>query len=163
MRRLLVALALLLLLGVAAPSYASAQLGRSQVKGFLLSSPGVSPRVKATIRNGGFHAGIDRLLRADLTGDGRPETVVTIFSGGTAGDIAFYVLTGQGSGVHFIKAANQEYKVGVKVVGGKLQVTRPIYRASDPNCCPAHLEITTYRYDGVRLVSASKERIKTPG
>jgi hypothetical protein len=161
MRRLLVAV--LLVFGVAAPSYAGAQLGRAEIKGFLLSSPGVSPRVKATIRYGRFHAGIDRVLHADLTGDGHPETVVTIFSGGTAGDIAFYVLAGEGSGLHFIKAANQEYKVGVKVVGGKLQVTRPIYRASDPNCCPAHLEITTYRYDGVRLVSASKKRIKTPG
>ena len=161
MRRLLVVLVLVLC--VATPSYAAARLGRAEIKGFLLSSPGVSPRVKATIRTGGFHAGIDRLLHADLTGDGRPDTVVTIFSGGTAGDIAFYVLAGEGSGLHFIKASNQEYKVGVKVVGGTLQVTRPIYRATDPNCCPAHLEITTYRYDGVRLVSASKKRIKTPG
>ena len=160
MRRLLVAV--VLVLGVVAPSFAGAQLGRAEVKGFLLSSPGVSPRVKATIRNGSFHAGIDRLMHADLTGDGRAETVVTIFSGGTAGDIAFYVLAGEGSGLHFIKASNQEYKIGVKIVAGKLQVTRPIYRATDPNCCPAHLEITTYRYDGVRLVSASKKRIKTP-
>jgi hypothetical protein len=48
------------------------------------------------------------------------------------------------------------------VVGGKLQVTRPLYGPNDPNCCPAQLEITTYRYDGVRLVSVSKTRIKTP-
>ncbi len=73
------------------------------------------------------------------------------------------MLTGEGSGLHPIKSSNQEYKVGVRVVGGRLQVTRPLYRASDPNCCPAHLEITTYRYDGVRLVSASKRRIRTPG
>jgi hypothetical protein len=160
MRRLL--LALVLVLAVAAPALASPHLSRSQVRNYLLDSPGVSAQIKATIRQGGFHAGVDRLLYADLTGDGRPETVVTIFSGGTAGDIAFYVLTGEGSGLHSIKSSNREYKIGVKVVAGRLQVTRPLYGAQDPNCCPGHLEITTYRYDGVRLVSASRVREKTP-
>ena len=161
MRRLLLALALVLTF--AGPAGAGTHAGRAEIKSFLLSSAGVSPRVKATIRAGRFHAGIDRIVFNDLTGDGTADDIVTVFSGGTAGDIAFYVLTGEGSGLHFIKASNQEYKIGVKVVGGKLQVTRPLYGANDPNCCPAHLEITTYRYDGVRLVSASKKRIKTPG
>ena len=160
MRRLLIAGALLL--AFAAPSYADSHAGRAEIKQFLLSDSSVSPRVKATIREG-HDEGIDRILFRDLTGDGNSEDIVTIFSGGTAGDIAFYVLTGEGSGLHPIKASNQEYKIGVKVVAGKLQVTRPLYAKNDPNCCPAHLEITTYRYDGVRLVSASKKRIKTPG
>jgi hypothetical protein len=162
MRRLLLALALFPLVP-AAPALADHHADRAEIRSFLLSAPSVSPRVKATIRDGGSHAGIDRILFRDLTGDGTSEDIVTIFSGGTAGDIAFYVLTGEGSGLHPIKSSNQEYKVGVRVVGGKLQVTRPLYGASDPNCCPAHLEITTYRYDGVRLVSASKRRIRTPG
>jgi hypothetical protein len=160
MRRLLLVLVVAL---VAAPAArASPHLSRSEVRSYLLHSPGVSAQIKATIRHGGFHAGVDRLLFADLTGDGRPETVVTIFSGGTAGAIAFYVLTGEGSGLHSIKSSNREYKIGVEVVGGRLQVTRPLYGAQDPNCCPGHLEITTYRYDGVRLVSASRIREKTP-
>jgi hypothetical protein len=161
MRRLLLALALVLTF--AGPAGAGTHAGKAAIKSFLLSdSSGVSPRVKATIRDGRFHAGIDRILFKDLTGDGNPEDIVTVFSGGTAGDIAFYVLTGEGSGLHFIKASNREYKIGVKVVGGRLQVTRPLYGPNDPNCCPAQLEITTYRYDGVRLVSVSKTRIKTP-
>jgi hypothetical protein len=160
MRRLVLAGALLL--AFAAPSSADTHAGRGEIRQFLLSSSSVSPRVKATIREG-HGEGIDRILFRDLTGDGNSEDIVTIFSGGTAGDIAFYVLTGEGSGLHPIKASNQEYKIGVKVVAGTLQVTRPLYAKNDPNCCPAHLEITTYRYDGVRLVSASKERVKTPG
>lgn len=160
MRRLL--LALLLVLVCAAPAIAGPHLGRAAIARYLLGDPGVSSRVKATIRNGGFHAGVDRLIYADLTGDGRAETVVTIFSGGTAGDIAFYVLTGEGSGLHAIKTSNQEYKIGVRIVRGKLQVTRPLYGATDPNCCPEHLEITTYRYDGHRMVSARRVREKTP-
>jgi hypothetical protein len=161
MRRVLIALALVL--AFAAPASAGSHAGRAEITSFLLSSPGVSSRIKATIRDSSNHAGIDRLIFKDLTGDGTSEDIVTIFSGGTAGDIAFYVLTGEGSGLHVIKASNQEYKIGVQVVAGKLRVTRPLYGASDPNCCPAHLEITTYRYDGVRLVSASRKRITTPG
>ena len=160
MRRLLLALALVLT--SAGVADAGTHAGKAEIKNFLLFSAGVSPRVKATIRDGRFHAGIDRIVFRDLTGDGNAEDIVTVFSGGTAGDIAFYVLTGEGSGLHFIKASNREYKIGVKVVGGMLQVTRPLYRANDPNCCPAQLEITSYRYDGVRLVSASKKRVKTP-
>jgi hypothetical protein len=162
MRRLPIALALVLTL--AAPAFADTHPGKAAIKSFLLSDASVAPRIKAAIRdNEGFHAGIDRVIFKDLTGDGNSEDIITIFSGGTAGDIAFFVLTGEGSGLHPIKASNSEYKIGVNVVAGKLQVTRPLYGATDPNCCPAHLEITTYRYDGVRLVSASKKRIKTPG
>ena len=61
---------------------------------------------------------------------------MTIFSGGTAGDIAFYVLSGEGSRLHAIKPSNDEYKVGVRSSRGGSQVTRPLYAASDPNCCP---------------------------
>jgi hypothetical protein len=150
-----------LVLACAVPASAGTHAGKAEIKSFLLASPGVSPRVKATIRDPYDHAGIDVLLFRDLTGDGVPEDIVTIFSGGTAGDIAFYVLTGDGSGLHFLKASNEEYKIGVKVVAGRLQVTRPLYGATDPNCCPAHLQITTYRYDGDRLVSAAKTRIAT--
>lgn len=161
MRRLL--LAIVLVLAAAAPSSAAGpQLSRAQVKSYLLRDVGVAPGVKRTIRDGRFHAGVDRLLYADLTGDGSADTVVTIFSGGTAGDIAFYVLTGVGSGLHAIKASNSEYKIGVQIVAGRLQVIRPLYGATDPNCCPSHIEITTYRYDGRKLVSASRVREKTP-
>jgi hypothetical protein len=161
MRRLLgLAVALAALALVAAP--ALAKPGRSEIKGYLLASPNVIASVKATIRETRYGGGIDRVVYGDLTGDGTPETVVTVFSGGTAGDIAFYVLTGEGSGLHALKYANREYKVGVAIVKGKLQVTRPVYAKNDPNCCPQHLEITTYRWTGAKLVSASRRLIKTP-
>jgi hypothetical protein len=159
MRRLVLAVLLVLLSAV--PAFATVP-SRAEVKGYLLASPSVSKSVKETISSAEFGAGLDRILYGDVTGDGKKDIVATVFSGGTAGDIAFYVLTGEGSGVHTIKASNQEYKIGVAIVDGKLQVTRPIYAATDPNCCPQHLSITTYRYNGTRLVAASKQKIKTP-
>jgi hypothetical protein len=161
MRRLLPAvLALAALAIVVAP--ALARPGRAEIKRYLLANPNVIASVKATIREARFGGGIDRVASGDLTGDGKPETVVTVFSGGTAGDIAFYVLTGEGSGLRAIKYANREYKVGVAIVKGKLEVTRPVYAKNDPNCCPRHLEITTYRWTGTKLVSAARRTIKTP-
>jgi hypothetical protein len=159
MRRLVIPVLVLLVL---VPSAFAAGPSRAQIRGFLLRSPGVAPGIKDTIREGRFSAGLDRIVRGDLTGDGQPDEVVTVFSGGTAGDIAFYVLSGEGSGMHAIKSSNREYKIGVQIVAGQLQVTRPLYAANDPNCCPEHLEITTYRYDGHRLVSSARERVKTP-
>lgn len=158
-RRLVIPLVLLLVAAV--PALAAPN--RAQVKAYLLSADsGASKATKAQIRETGFGGGLDRLLYGDVTGDGQKDVVATIFSGGTAGDIAFFVLSGEGSGLHTIKASNDEYKIGVAIVKGKLQVTRPIYAKTDPNCCPQHLEITTYRYNGTRLVSQSRKTIKTP-
>ena len=55
MRRLLLALAP----GAefAGPAGAGTHAGKAEIQSFLLSSTGVSPRVKATIRDGRFHAG----------------------------------------------------------------------------------------------------------
>jgi hypothetical protein len=135
----------------------AADIHHANVKRLLLRDPQVSPQVKETIRLG-HGGGIDRLVYGDLTGDGQADVVVPVFSGGTAGDIAFYVLSEQGGVLHMIKRANEEYKIGVRIVHGKLQVSRPHYRSTDPNCCPDYLEVTTYRFDGKRLVSASHAR-----
>lgn len=140
-----------------APAAVASDIHRVNVKQFLLRDPQVSPSVKATIRYG-HGGGLDRLVYGDLTGDGQADVVAPVFSGGTAGDIAFFVLSEQGGALHAIKRSNHEYKIGVRIVRGHLQVTRPYYRSSDPNCCPDYLEVTTYRFDGKRLVSASRAR-----
>ena len=71
------------------------QLRRANLKPLLLRAPQVAPRVKNLIRNSSGRSGgsaTPSLSYGDLTGDGRAEVAVPIFSGGTAGDIAYYVL-----------------------------------------------------------------------
>ncbi|MEO9177065.1 MAG: hypothetical protein ABI317_16245 [Gaiellales bacterium] len=161
MRRLV--LLLIAVLALAPAASADVTITKASIRAYLLKDPQVAKRVKETIREGGEGAGIDRLVYGDLTGDGVPDVVVPIFSGGTAGDIAYYVLSTQGGKLHAIQRENSEYKVGTKIIGGKLQVTRPLYSGADPNCCPSHLEITLYRYDGHRLVLASQKRVRWNG
>jgi hypothetical protein len=157
-RLLAVAAAIGLMLISAATALAS-DIRHADVKQFLLRDPQVSAGIKETIRVG-HGGGIDRLVYGDLTGDGQADVVVPVFSGGTAGDIAFYVLSEQGGVLHAIKRSNEEYKIGAAIVRGRLQISRPFYRGSDPNCCPSYLEVTTYRFDGKRLVAASRHRVQ---
>jgi hypothetical protein len=159
MRRLLLALSVTALVLAGAGS-ASANISKAAIRQYLLHDAGVSAPIKDTIRTGGG-AGIDRLVYGDLTGDGKPDVAVTVFSGGTAGDIAYYVLTTQGGTLHAIQHSNHEYKIGVQIYKGQLEVTRPLYAKNDPNCCPSHLEVTDYRYNGHAMALVSRKRFKT--
>jgi hypothetical protein len=161
-RPVLVLSLIAVVLAFASAASADVTITKAAIRAYLLKDPQVAQSIKSTIREGGKEAGIDRLVYGDLTGDGKADVVVPIFSGGTAGDIAYYVLSTQGGTLHAIQRENNEYKIGTKIIGGNLQVTRPLYAGADPNCCPSHLEISVYRFDGHKLALASQKRIKTP-
>jgi hypothetical protein len=93
-------------------------------------------RAAAPIVRARGYAGVDRVICADLTGDGRPELAVTFFSGGTAGDTGWAVFVSSGHGWRVAFRQLRAYKVGLYARGGDLVEVQPIYRASDPNCCP---------------------------
>jgi hypothetical protein len=61
---------------------------------------------------------------------------VTFVSGGTAGDIGWAVYVADGGRWRVAFKQLQAYKVGLYARGGDLVEVQPIYRASDPNCCP---------------------------
>ena len=91
-------------------------------------------RVTPTAREGG---GPDELICHDLTGDGVPELAVTVFSGGTAGDIAWAVFRRLNGRWRPAFVQLQVYKVRLFRVGRDLVESQPIYRKNDPNCCPS--------------------------
>jgi hypothetical protein len=103
----------------------------------------------------------DAVLCFDLTADGRTDMAVSLFSGGTAGDVGWLVfvpdgarwrLTGSGSG----------YKLRLLRRGSRLEVVQPVYRKQDPNCCPSGgFDRTLYRWSGTRLVVARVWHTKT--
>jgi hypothetical protein len=81
-------------------------------------------------------AGVDKLICHDLTGDGRPDLAVTLASGGTAGDIAWAAFARAGAHWRLVAANPNGYKVGLFLAGRDLVESQPIYRKTDPNCCP---------------------------
>ena len=67
---------------------------------------------------------------------GQKAMVVTVGSGGTAGDIdwAIYV---PGSGGWTLSLVRGGYKLGLVRKGADIVETNPIYKKNDPNCCPS--------------------------
>src|SRR4051794_2048804 len=121
---------------VAAPSHAARPITckKSTIKGVLAAE--------------GRSAGqdISRIVCTDVTGDGTKDALFTVYSGGTAGDIAFGVITGPGGVLELYKRG---YKVGVDPTSHtSFDVQQPIYRRSDPNCCPSKFAITSYTWNG---------------
>jgi hypothetical protein len=77
----------------------------------------------------------DELICSDFTGDGLVDLAVTVASGGTAGDIGWVVLQRTSIGWR-VALTHGGYKVGLYLVGHDLADSQPVYRKSDPNCCP---------------------------
>ena len=67
---------------------------------------------------------------------GKQAMVVTVGSGGTAGDIdwAIYVSTPKAWKLSLVRGG---YKLGLVRKGADIVETDPIYKKNDPNCCPS--------------------------
>ncbi|MCL5998806.1 MAG: hypothetical protein M1546_22520, partial [Chloroflexi bacterium] len=113
--------------------------------------PYVAMKPGSGIEAGGY-ALTANILYADLNDDGAVEAVISLFSGGTAGNIGLLIyatapelITGLGG-----------YKVYAQAEVGQLLVTQPLYGKWDGNCCPSGYNETRYRLEGNKLVAAGR-------
>jgi hypothetical protein len=105
----------------------------------------------------------DAVICLDATGDGRPDMAVSVFSGGTAGDIAWLFFVGKANGWR-LAGSDVGYKLGILRSGSELEVRQPVYRKNDPNCCPTGgFDHTLYRWNGSKLVVDRSFHTKGPG
>jgi hypothetical protein len=103
----------------------------------------------------------DRVLCFDVTGDGRTDMAVSLFSGGTAGDVGWLFFVPRGAGWR-LAGSGTGYKMGVFRSGPDVLAVQPVYRRNDPNCCPTGgFDRTLYRWDGTRLAVARRWHTKT--
>jgi hypothetical protein len=70
----------------------------------------------------------------DLPG-GKTAMVLTVESGGTAGDIDWVVYV-SGQNGYRLSLVRGGYKLGLVPKGSDIVETDPIYKRNDPNCCP---------------------------
>jgi len=97
-----------------------------------------------------FASDLGGTICVPLPGD-RKAMVVTVESGGTAGDIdwAIYISSGKAWKLSLIRGG---YKLGLVRKGSDIVETDPIYKKNDPNCCPsggfAH---TRWHWDGSKF------------
>lgn len=103
----------------------------------------------------------DDVICFDFTRDGRLDLAVTIFSGGTAGDIGLVVFRGTAHGWR-VALTRGGYKLGVFRVGGDVVSSQPIYLKDDPNCCPTGgFDHVRYHWNGARFVVARSWHTKS--
>jgi len=105
------------------------------------------------------------VIYADVTEDGVEEAIVPISSGGTAGNLAFAVLTPQGDGARALLSEQASGRGGIALEvtpDGQLIATEPVYGPEDPECCPSLLLRTTYGWNGAALALVDEETVDNP-
>jgi hypothetical protein len=133
----------------AAGAAPAAPCTRAAAKAAILATPALRS-IWATVRLGG---GVDKLICHDLTGDAVPELAATIFSGGTAGDIAWVVFRRSRGRWRLAFRQLQAYKVGLFRVGRDLVESQPVYLKDDANCCPTGgFDHRRFHWNGSRFV-----------
>jgi hypothetical protein len=86
---------------------------------------------------------------------------VSLFSGGTAGDVGWLFFVSDGARWRLARSGSG-YKLGVFRSGSGLLEVQPVYRRTDPNCCPTGgFDQTLYLWRGGRLVAARSWHTKT--
>jgi hypothetical protein len=133
---------------LAAP--ATAQEPQVLFKQKLLADDGTSKDVKSMLRSGsGFVE--PHPLFDDVTGDGKADALVRVMTGGTAGAVAVYVLSTDGtksSNLRVVMRNQRLYRATLKVNDVHNLVVRvPVYAAGDTMCCPSRARDRTYAWD----------------
>jgi hypothetical protein len=132
---------------------ASSSCTRRSAKAAILAAAALR-QVWPTIREGG---GVDTILCHDFTRDGAVDMAATVFSGGTAGDIAWAVFRRREGRWALALRQLRVYKVGLFRVGSDLVESTPVYRRNDPNCCPTGgFDHRRFHWNGTRFVVAKR-------
>ena len=98
-----VAVVLVAVLAAAPSARAAPTCTRAAAKAAILANTHLKP-VWPTLKSGG---GVDRVYCRDLTRDGKPDMTATIYSGGTAGDIAWFVFRRVGAKLRTARSGHQ--------------------------------------------------------
>jgi hypothetical protein len=108
-------------------------------KDVLTKDEGVTATIKGLLSSG--RGTIDRAPQfGDLTGDGKADAVVRVLTAGSAGAVAVYVLSTDGStdGDLRVVYRNQSlHRVVARVSSGALLLTVPAWKRGDDVCCPS--------------------------
>lgn len=114
---------------------------------------------------GGGEVTPERVVYADLTGDRVDEAVAIVESGGTAGDLGAAVFTVQQGRPQLLGYIDRGGHVTVTfgaAVAGLINVRQGVYAPGDPQCCPAQLRETVYRWSGEQFVVETEQVIANP-
>jgi len=101
----------------------------------------------------------------DVTGDGRPDALVQVRSGGAAGTVAYFVYALVDGRVRDVMPVNDVFAADVAIVAGRIVQRLPLWSAGDRPCCPSRVSTTVYRWDRNHMVTqaATTGPLRAPG
>jgi hypothetical protein len=109
----------------------------------LLKDSRTTSAIKRLLRSGAF---VDpRQAFVDLTGDGKPDAIVLVQSGGAAGAIAAYVFStdgapgGDSATLRTVFRSQSLYRAQGRERTGALLVETPVWKLGDDVCCPTKM------------------------
>lgn len=124
----------------------------------LLIDGKVSDEVKQLLQSGGFIQ--PKMEFADFTGEGKADAVISVSSGGTAGNVAAYVLSaGSGSKLQVVYATERNYQIVAAARDNRLVLMRPKFAPGDAPCCPAKLETRELAWNAKKKAFRTASRV----
>ncbi|MEI2826597.1 MAG: hypothetical protein V9F04_09425 [Dermatophilaceae bacterium] len=112
----------------------------------ILADAGMPVELREPVATRCAGCGVDAAAYADVTGDTRDEAIFTISDGNAVAGTVVYTMTPGGPTRVFAHVGHQGW---VEALAGNLQVTREMYAADDPRCCPTGPpEVSTYTWNG---------------
>lgn len=103
----------------------------------------------------------DQILYLDISGDRQEEAIISLYSGGTAGNLGLLVYT-VANNAPILADSLPGYKIGAVADGNRLKVTEPIYQGWEPNCCPSGFFESRFRLQANKLVQVSRDEMPIP-
>ncbi len=125
------------------------------------TTPGVKSGPFVTMKSDSSVSGYalvdkDSILFMDVSGDGQEEAIISVYSGGTAGNLGLLIYAAANN-APALAAYLPGYKIGGTADGDALKVIEPIYQGWEPNCCPSGFFVTRYRLQDNKLAQLSRE------
>ncbi|MCF2529098.1 hypothetical protein [Yinghuangia soli] len=124
------------------------------IKAALLADAHVDAVFKTRLRTCQDDCGLRDPVYRDLTGDGRPELLVSISNtAGLTGTYAYTVIAGKVFDIFWYELDHY----AVDGLGDDLLVRQAVPAAGDPECCPSLLYTTRYRWNGREMDAIGTE------
>jgi hypothetical protein len=139
---------------LAIPTPAGDDARTIDIKTALLADPHVDAVFKAQLRDCQDDCGLRDPVYRDLTGDGRPELLVSIGNtAGLTGTYAYTVIAGKVFDIFWYELDHY----AVDGLGDDLLVRQAVPAPGDPECCPSLLYTTRYRWNGREMDAIGTE------
>jgi hypothetical protein len=114
----------------------------------LLDDARTTASVRRLLRGGGGFVA-PAVQFSDVTGDGRPDALVRVETGGAAGTVAVYLLTTHGRDgdeLRVVFRSQRLHRASAVASGSSLVLRTPRWRAGDNLCCPSRVLERVYAW-----------------